>query len=98
MPISWTILQSRRQRDLLHHGRRQSGLFTGFHLDIQTFAFQLIDQAKLVRLSPTSYEMTFRDGMRLVFGHPDGGLPLRRCFLTEPKDPAGNAVVLKYDF
>ena len=71
--------------------------FTGFNLDTQTFAFQLLDQTKLVRTSPNSYEMTFRDGMRLVFGHSDGGLPRRRCFLTELIDPFGNAVVLTYD-
>ena len=69
--------------------------FTGFNLDTQAFAFQLLDQTKLVR--PSSYEMTFRDGMRLVFGHSDGGLPLRRCFLTKLIDPFGNVVVLSYD-
>jgi RHS repeat-associated protein len=71
--------------------------FTGFNLDTQTFAFQLLDQTKLVRTSPTSYEMTRRDGARLVFGHSDGGLPLRRCFLTQVIDPSGNEVVLTYD-
>jgi RHS repeat-associated protein len=71
--------------------------FTGFNLHTQTFAFQLLDQTKLVRTSPASYEMTFRDGIRLVFGHSDGGLPLRRCFLTKLIDPAGNAAVLNYD-
>jgi RHS repeat-associated protein len=71
--------------------------FTGFNLDTQTFAFQLLDQTKLVRTSPTSYEMTRRDGTRLVFNHSDGGLPLRRCFLTQLIDPFGNAITLAYD-
>ena len=71
--------------------------YTGFDAASQTYAFQLLDQTKLVRTSPGSYEMISREGTRMVFGQADGGIATRRCFLTKLVDPFGNAVTLTYD-
>jgi RHS repeat-associated protein len=62
-----------------------------------TYAFQLLDQTKLVRTSTSAYEMTAPDGTRMVFAQSDGGVATRRCFLTKRIDPFGNAVTLTYD-
>ncbi len=73
--------------------------FTGFNSTTQTYAFQLLDQTKLIRTSPSSYEMISRDGTRKVFNQSDGatGGNTRKIFLTQLIDPFGNAVSLTYD-
>jgi RHS repeat-associated protein len=72
--------------------------FTGFNSATQTYAFQLLDQTKLIRTSPTSYEMLARDGSKKVFSQPDSvGGNTRKVFLTQVIDPFGNAVSLTYD-
>ena len=72
--------------------------FTGFNSATQTYAFQLLDQTKLIRTSPTSYEMLARDGSKKVFSQPDSvGGTTRKVFLTQVIDPFGNAVSLTYD-
>ncbi len=64
-----------------------------------TYAFQQLDQTKLTRTSPNTYEMLSRDGSRKVFSQPDGsvGSLFRKIFLTHVIDPFGNAVSLNYD-
>lgn len=55
-------------------------------------------QAKLKPTSSTSYELTFPDGSRQVFGQPDGTVGgSRRIFLTQMIDPAGLTYLLNYD-
>ena len=73
--------------------------FKGFNSTTQTYAFQVLDQTKLVRTSPNSYEMIARDGTRKIFSQSDGatGSTTRRIFLTQLIDPFGNAVSLTYD-
>lgn len=73
--------------------------FTGFNTATQTYTFQLLDQTKLTRTSPTSYEMLSRDGSKKVFSQPDGavGGTTRKVFLTQVIDPFGNTVSLTYD-
>jgi RHS repeat-associated protein len=72
--------------------------FTGFDNSTQTYAFQQYDQTKLTRTSPDTYEMLSRDGTRKVFNRSDGATGfLRKVFLTQLIDPAGNAVSLTYD-
>jgi RHS repeat-associated protein len=71
--------------------------FTGFDQATQSFASQPLDQTKLIRTSPHSYEMISDDGTRKIFDRSDGGATTRRCFLTQIIDPAGNSVTLTYD-
>jgi RHS repeat-associated protein len=72
--------------------------FTGFNSNAQSYAFQQLDQTKLTRTSPTSYEMLSRDGTRKVFNQPDGAIGTsRKVFLTQLIDPFGNTVSLSYD-
>jgi RHS repeat-associated protein len=71
--------------------------FTGFDATTQTFAAQALDQTLLTRTSPSTYELLSPDGSLLVFGRRDGGITMRRIFLTHVIDPAGNAVTLTYD-
>jgi RHS repeat-associated protein len=72
-------------------------IFTGFDQPSQTYAFQVLDQTKLIRTSANSYEMISRDGSRKIFGKSDEGIATRRCFLTQIIDPMGNKVTLTYD-
>jgi RHS repeat-associated protein len=72
--------------------------FTGFDAGTQTYAYQQYDQALLKRTSSTSYEMTWRDGTKLVFAQSDGSTGTsRKIFLTQYIDPFGNAVTVHYD-
>ena len=72
--------------------------FTGFDSATQTYTFQLLDQTKLIRTSPTSYEMIARDGSKKVFSQPDSvGGTTRKVFLTQVINRFGNAVSLTYD-
>lgn len=61
-----------------------------------TFAPQQLNQSVLTCLSATSYERTFPDGSRQVFGLADTSSP-RRVFLTEAYDPAGNKTTYNYN-
>lgn len=73
-------------------------LFTGFSAATQSFALQLYDRTKLVRTSPTSYEMNMDNGAKLIFSQSDGSTGTsRRVFLKQVVDPQGNAVTLTYD-
>jgi RHS repeat-associated protein len=72
--------------------------FTGFDPRTQAFQHQQVEQTRLVRTSPSSYEMVMRDGARRIFSHPDGSVgSSRKIFLTQVIDPSGNAVSLTYD-
>jgi RHS repeat-associated protein len=78
-------------------------VYTGFDGATGAFAHQVLDQTKLIRTAPDSYELISPDGTRMVFDLADGGSALagssgtRRCFLTRLEDPTGNAVTLTYD-
>src|ERR1043166_6983759 len=72
--------------------------FSGFNATNQTFTFQQFDQTLLKRTSTNSYEMTFPDGSKKIFGQPDGSVGSgRRVYLTQMTDPAGNALTFTYD-
>jgi RHS repeat-associated protein len=76
-------------------------IFTGFN-GSQTSAFQQLDQTKLTRTAPDSYEMVSHDGSRKVFSEPFSdpggqGAIERKVFLSQVIDPHGNAVSLRYD-
>ena len=63
-----------------------------------TYAFQQLDQTRLTRTSPDSYEMLSPDGTRKVFSQPEPSVRTeRKIFLKELFDPYGNAVKLSYD-
>jgi YD repeat-containing protein len=63
-----------------------------------TYAYQQLDQTRLIRTSANSYGMISRDGSRKVFSHSDGSSgSLRKLFLTQLIDPSGNVVSLTYD-
>jgi len=68
-----------------------------FNQNTQTFAHEQYDQTLLARAG-NSYQMTFRDGSTLTFAASDGAIgTVRRVFLTQIADPAGNTLTLTYD-
>ncbi len=72
--------------------------FTGFDNVSQTYAPPVKSQAMLRRTSATSYELTTRNGSKLIFAQPGSfGGTFRRVFLTQIVDPAGNFVQITYD-
>lgn len=72
--------------------------FTGFNTNTQTYLPQIKTMAQLKRTSTNSYEMTLRDGSRLVFDLPgSAGGTSRRVFMTQMIDPQGNAVQIGFD-
>ena len=63
-----------------------------------TFEINWRDQATLVRLSSTSYQMTLPDGSVDIFGQPDGTVGnSRKVFLTQVIDPTGYTNLVNYD-
>src|SRR5262249_11459995 len=61
--------------------------FTGFNTNTQTFAPQQYDNTLLKRTSTNSYEMTFRNGSKLIFSQPNGSVGSgRRVYLTQIAD------------
>src|SRR5262249_51885855 len=73
-------------------------LFTSFNPGTQSYAYQQYDQALLKMTSSASYEMTWRDGTKLVFNQSDGSTNAgRKIFLTQYIDRYGNAVTINYD-
>ena len=72
--------------------------FTGFNTNTQTYAYEQYDQTLLKRIAPANYEMTFRDGSKLLFSRSDGAVGTsRKIFLTQILDPSSNRVTLTYD-
>jgi RHS repeat-associated protein len=72
--------------------------FTGFNAGTQTYAFEQYDQTQLIRTSTNSYELTQPDGSKLIFSQSDGSIGTsRKIFLTQIRDPFGNALTLTYD-
>jgi RHS repeat-associated protein len=70
--------------------------FTDFNTNAQTFASQQFDHTQLRRIgtgSAATYQMTYPDGSRKIFGLRSGADVL----LTQVLDSAGNAVTLTYD-
>ena len=73
---------------------------TGYDAPSQSYASTNRYQAlvKRVATSPVRYERQLPDGSIEVFGQPDGGATFpRRVFLTESRDPQGNALTFTYD-
>jgi RHS repeat-associated protein len=76
------------------------GTLDFFNSDVtnQVFHGTVRNPGTLTRTSTNSYELRFPDGSRQVFGFPDGSVSsMRRVFLTQVIDPAGNAATLTYD-
>jgi len=74
--------------------------YTGFNSSTQSYTPQLQSRAVLVRTSgsPIRYERRMLDGSVEVFAQADGASTFpRRVFMTEWRDPAGNAVTYTYD-
>lgn len=72
--------------------------FTSFNTNTQSFAVEQYDQTLLKRTASARYEMTYRDGSKLVFSQSNGAIGTsRKIFLTQVIDPFGNAVTLTYD-
>ena len=72
--------------------------FTGFDTNTQSYAFQQMDQTRLTRTGPASYELVFPDGSKEVFSQSDGSAGTsRKIFLTQDVGPHGNAASLHYD-
>jgi RHS repeat-associated protein len=73
---------------------------TGYNAATQSFALQGSSQTILVRTSsnPIRYELRRPDGSIDVFSQPNGSSVYpRKVFLTEKRDPQGNAITLSYD-
>ncbi len=72
--------------------------FKNFNPTSQTFTPNQYDQTLLKRTGPNSYEMTWPDGSRKIFGQSDGSVGAsRRVYLTQIVDPAGNALTFTYN-
>jgi len=72
--------------------------FTGFNANTQTFDSQQYDETLLTRTGSNSYQLLSRDGSKMIFFQPDGGIGTsRNVFLTQIVDPQGNALTLTYD-
>jgi len=72
--------------------------FTGFNTNSQTFAPNQYDQTLLKRTGTDSYELVWPDGSKTIFSQPDGSAgSMRRVYLTQIADPAGNALTFTYD-
>jgi len=72
--------------------------FTGFNPTTQAYDIETMTQALLTKTSGSSYQMLFKDGSQKVFTTSDGSVgTVRRIFLTQIIDPAGNIVRLNYD-
>jgi RHS repeat-associated protein len=72
--------------------------FTGFDTNSQTFASQQYDHTRLTRTGAASYQMSFPDGSKLIFGQSDGSVGTsRKVFLSQVRDPFGNTASLAYD-
>ena len=69
-------------------------IFTGFDTNTQTFAPNQYDQTVLKNTGAGTYEMTWPDGSRKIFGPQF--MPALGAALTRVMDPAGNAVTLTY--
>ena len=54
-------------------------------------------RAGVIRTSPDRYERHLSDGSVEVFAKLDGALPSRKVFMTEVRDPQGNATTFMYD-
>lgn len=76
-----------------HVGGGGARTFTGFNAGTQTFAPQQFNQTSLKRTGANSYEMTFRDGSKKIFGLRQSTSVL----LTQVVDPSGNAVTLTWN-
>src|SRR5437899_7343109 len=68
-----------------------------YNTNSQAFDVQQLSQARLVRISSTNYEVRFPDGAVEVYTLPDSTNGARRVFLTQKRDPAGNALTNTYD-
>jgi len=74
--------------------------FDGFDTATHTYQPEPYKRSVLVRVSssPIRYERHLSDGTVEVFAQPDGASTLpRRVFLTETRDPQGNAATFTYD-
>ena len=72
--------------------------FIGFNTTTQRYDTETMTQALLTKTSSSSYQMLFKDGSQKVFALSDGSVgTVRRIFLTQIIDPAGNIVQLNYD-
>jgi RHS repeat-associated protein len=72
-----------------------------FNTTTGAFGAEKITQAVLKRIpatgAVTSYELTFPDGTKHVFGAINNLLSPRRVFLSSIVDPAGNALTFSFD-
>ena len=72
--------------------------FTAFNNNTRTFAPNQYDHTVLERTGPNSYEMTWPDGSKMLFGQSDGSVgSVRRIFLTGVSDASGNTVTLGWE-
>jgi RHS repeat-associated protein len=74
--------------------------FSGYDAGTQSYAPHMESRATVARTSssPIRYERRLPDGSVEVFGQADGaGSFPRRIFMTEWKDPQGNAVTYTFD-
>lgn len=70
--------------------------YSGYNGTTTSFAPQQLSRVVLKRTSATTYEKSFPDGSRQIFGLADTSSP-KRIFLTENYDAAGNKTVYNYD-
>jgi len=76
-------------------------VYKGYNASTGVFTAETKEQAVLTRIvsgTDVRYERRMADGSVWVYGYSDGSTSFpRRLFLTQLKDPQGNAVVLTYD-
>lgn len=72
--------------------------FAGYSASTGEFTSDPQSHTVLVMTSTNSYELRYPDGSKKVFELPDNAVgSMRRIFLTQIVDPAGNTVQLNYD-
>ena len=72
---------------------------SGFNTSTNSYAVTVREQALMARItSPVRYERQLPNGSVEVFAQPDGVSTFpRKVFLTEWRDPQGNALTFTYD-
>lgn len=75
-------------------GEGGTELYTNFNSTTNTYDPEQSSNARLVKISATTYERRETDGSAMVFAQPDGS---GRIFVTQIVDPQGNALSMTYD-
>lgn len=70
--------------------------YGNFNSGTGAFDTQLKTRSKLMKTGASSYELTFADGSKQIFGYSDAAAVDRKIFLTGSVDPQGNSLTYVY--